>query len=279
MKPELRPGMSMAEYQAVKAVSASMIHALVDDCPLKAWFESPWNPGREQRKADFFDEGTALHFATLEPDLFDQLVVEVPFDEYRTKEAKALRDEAYAAGRTPLKPAQMAMVHAMSLAIKAHPEAQALFDAGGYPECSYFWETEGILCKARADFLSPVVILDPKALASTHPRAVARRAFNDGWHVRSQWYLWGAQEAIGERPWPTRYIYLVVEKEPPHLVQLYEMESRAMDWGRQAIVRGLRLFRDCMERGVWPGYGSGIMPLSLPAWGEHQLAEQEMDAP
>jgi len=268
----------MAEYQAAKAVSAGMIATLINECPLRAWRDSPFNPYRpEPERAAYFDIGSAAHLAVLEPDKFKDGVVEVCALNYQTKAAREARDEAYAAGKIPLLLKEFGLVARMVDAIQTDPDTRFLLSGKGDAEVSLFWDWGGVPCKARPDWLGKKddgVILDLKTVASANPRAIARWAYNDAWHIRAAWYR-NAITFIKYRV--CRYVFVCVEKEPPHIVQHYELDPRALIWGEQAIVRGLRIFAECQKTGVWPSYAKGVQTLSLPVYAEHQLADIEQE--
>lgn len=272
---------SMAQYQALPALSASGINTLVNQCPAKFWHESPWNPAPPADNEIHFDIGTALHLAVLEPEQLAARVVLIELASFRTKEARAQRDEAYIAGKTPLRIQDWQAVLGMERAIADRPDISALFK-GGEAEATLTWNWFDVPCKARPDYLAPGkrdgyrIIVDAKTADSAQPDAVARKAFGEGWHIRDAWYREGA---TANSIIPERYVYVVVEKDPPHLIQAYEFDARAVEWGRTVIARGLKLFRECWERKTWPGYSDKtIAPLALPVWAEHQLADREQVA-
>lgn len=273
--------MPATEYHAIKALSASMAFAMVEQCPLKAWTASPFNPNAVVEHEPHFDIGTAAHLAVLEPHLFAERVVVIGPESldkngnYGTKEARQIRDDAYAMGLTPLKPAEADLVDRLQRAVLADPDASALF-RNGDPEVSLTWEWDGVPCKARPDFIMSVSnsLIDLKTAESAEPRSVSRKAFNEGWHVRAAWYLRGTRELIGTRP-PQHYWFVVVEKDPPHIVQVYEMDARALAWGEMIIGRALALFAECQRTGVWPRYRDKPSIIELPEWAEFQLADRE----
>ena len=144
----------------------------------------------------------------------------------------------------------------MARAIEAHPDVAALF-RGGEAEVTLTWDWGGVPAKARCDYLSAdrKTIVDAKTAESANPRAVSRKAFAEGWQLRAAWYLEAVALVTGVQP--NRYVFVVVEKSAPHLIQVYEMTPRALAWGQQLIVAALRKFRACMRAGIWPGYGAG----------------------
>ena len=267
--------MPAEEYHAIKALSAGMIWTMDSECPLKAWLASPWNETRRAVNAGHFDIGTAAHLAVLEPELLRNRVVTHEFDTYHTKESRAIRDDAYAVGMTPLKPAEWVTVQGIQDAVAVHPIAPTLFQ-NGMAEVSLTWEWDGMTCKARPDFLpaSNKYVLDLKTAATCNPRAISRKAATEGWHLRAAWYMAGVKEVTGTLP--DKYLFVVVEKDAPHLTEIFEMDQRALMYGDQIIMRTLKRTAECFRANHWPSYGDGaIKTIALPSWAEFERAERE----
>lgn len=269
--------LSSDAYHAIKALSAGMLWTLDTECPRKAWLGSPWNAERVGDTAAHFDIGTAAHLAVLEPHLLSERVELHGFDEYRTKESRDIRDAAYIAGKTPLKPKEWDIVSGVQQAIQRHPLARELFRSGD-AEASLTWDWNGVKCKCRPDQLSDDrrVVLDLKTAESVNPRSISKAVENYGWFVRTAWYLAGIEAATGVRP--DHYYYVVVEKNAPHIVEIFEVEDGALMQGEQIIMRGMKVFRECMERGVWPTYSGsepGVIRITRPSWAQFQFADRE----
>ena len=56
--PGIYPGLPMAEYLAIPALSAGILRTLVDRCPRAAWYESWLNPERARTDSPATDLGT-----------------------------------------------------------------------------------------------------------------------------------------------------------------------------------------------------------------------------
>jgi hypothetical protein len=268
---------TMQEYHALKALSASGIDTLANDCPWRYFQQSPWNPAFVPETANHFDIGTAAHLAVLEPEQYAERVVEIAAEDYKTKLARELRDGAYAAGKTPILDKEKPIIGKIAEAI--FDQAGSKF-TGGEAEVSLTWDWDGVPCKARPDYLIPErgLIVDLKTTTTCNPRAIARKAFNEGWPSRVVWYKEAALMTEARRgDWwrRPRYIFVVVEVKPPHLIQLFELDERAEAWGQQIVRRGMRLFRECMAKDEWPAYGDGVQKLGLPDFAEYQLADRE----
>lgn len=271
---EIVRGMLAAEYHAAPALSASGAWILADECPAIYWHTSPFNPLRaEGEKSKPMDIGTALHLAVLEPDLYAERTVIVPADDWRTKDAREVRELAHGAQRTPLLTKDHDLVMRLRRALLANEFVADLLD-GAETEISYFWDAEGVSCKARADLISRDghAFGDLKASASASPAFFQRQAFNAGHFLRSVWYADGWEGVTGQR---ADYWYIVVAREAPHLITLARLDDQAIAWGRLTIRRAIELFRRCRDRGEWPAYCDGPVSLSLPTWAEYQLADHE----
>lgn len=266
---------SAPEYHAIKALSAGMVWTFDSECPLKAWLKSPWNPDRQPENSAHFDIGTAAHLAVLEPNLLAERVMVHEFSAYRSNAAKATRDEARDAGKIPLRADEWVVVEGIQKALKRHPIARRLFRDGS-AEISLTWDWNGVPCKCRPDYLAAdhSYVVDLKTAISAHPKAVARKALNEGWFVRASWYLPGIRDVTGDLP--EKYLFVVVEKEAPHLIEVFELDTRALIYGEQIIGRTMRQVTECLASDIWPSYGTdGITEISLPRWSEFDRAERE----
>ena len=65
---------------------------------------------------------------------------------------------------------------------------------------------------------------------------------------------------------------MLVEKTEPYLVSVVALDVEAINIGRQLNDRAKRIYRECLESGVWPGYPSAEL-ISLPMWAIYQTEE------
>ena len=70
------------------------------------------------------------------------------------------------------------------------------------------------------------------------------------------------------------FIFVNVEKNAPYLVSVVELDSDAFEMGHQMIERGVRIHKECMESGRWPGYLTQAIA-SLPPWAYSRIEELE----
>jgi hypothetical protein len=289
---KLAPGlheMSAEAYQDLPALNASGARTIVEHCALKYWHDSPLNPDHVPEHKHEFDVGTAAHLAVLEPDRFRDSTVIVEAkkkdgslaEDYRTDAAQQIRDAAYLAGKTPLFARQVEQVMAIRKAVLAHPVAANAF-TDGVAEQTFIWRDPetNIPCKARADWLrsGDRYIANLKTTTNAGPRAFPRTAWGLGYHVSAAWYMDGFKLATGhelEAHW-----FVAVEREPPHLIAVYQFDERAIEWGRLIYRQALAMLAQCIAKDECPGYREPpydkdrAFTIALPSFAEYQLQER-----
>src|SRR3990167_5327922 len=93
------------------SLSCSIAELFITACPALARFNHPrLNPGYQPEHEEKFDLGSAAHAMTLNDDRAFEIIDAA---DWRTKEAKAQRDAARAAGKIPLLTAQYERTRAM----------------------------------------------------------------------------------------------------------------------------------------------------------------------
>jgi hypothetical protein len=292
MKPGIYPGLSMAEYLAMPAVSASLLQTAIDECPRAAWHRSWMNP---HARADASDEaqsaGTVAHGILLEGSTANVVVVDAK--DWRTNTAKEARDAAIAAKKTAILPHQMKVVEAMVAAARefidslrlAPPEdlARSVWAAfqpgGGESEVTMVCEDDGVLCRIRPDRISldRTLITDYKTCGSTaEPDTWGRtQMVRMGFYTSGAFYRRVVKKLCGVTP---AYVFLVQEQAAPYLCSLVGMNSDAEDLGDRKVSRGMSTWRACMTSGNWPAYPARVVYPELPAWEFTREEEGEVRA-
>lgn len=250
------------------ALSSSGARKLLPpSCPAKF----RWAMDHPQPSNSTFDMGSAAHCLVLGAG--PKLVVVDALD-WRTNDAKAQRDAAYADGATPLLRAEAAVVYGMADAIRRHPIASVLFDPEhGKPEQSLFWEDQrtGVRRKARFDWLPErradgrLILSDYKTCRDAEPQGLRRSIANFSYHLQAHWYSEGAATLTDG---PVAFLFVFQEKDPPYLVTIVELDHIAMAVAERKNRQAIDIFQHCTETDTWPGYSDGIELLALPRWAE-----------
>lgn len=271
MKPSIISHQPAEMYHAIKALSASGAWALTYKCPALFWHDSPWNDDRPPEKNPVFDIGTAAHLAILEPSLLADRVAIVDAADWRTNAAKDARDLAYRSGLVPLLLADWRLVETMATVLRSDRRAAELLE-GADTEVSFYWEDGPVDCKARADVVTAGrrIIADIKTATTASPAFFQRQAGNLGYDMRADWYRagWRLASQLGEYP---AYKFIVIAKDPPHLVEVYELSEEDIETAHAINRRAVALFAECQESGEWPSYGRGReIKVPLANWTKYQ---------
>lgn len=235
-----------------------------------------WERNNPPEPKQVFDLGNAAHDTLLGggPEI---VVIDAP--DWRTKRAQDAAKEARARGAVPILPDDRQQIDDMVASVRAHPFAGALFEDGsGTPEASLFWvdERTGIWRRARLDWLSNqtgrrLIVPDLKTCKSAQRDEFAKSAANYGYAQQAAYYLDGVRALeLGDDP---VFLFVAVEKTPPYLVNVIQLDVNAMRIGASLNRQAIDVFAECTSAGVWPGYSNDVELASLPVWYERAHEE------
>lgn len=193
---------------------------------------------------DAFDFGSVVHGLVLGAGDFEVL----DFPNYRTKLAKAARDEARARGVAPVLPHKLAEAEAMRDAVMANETAAELLSVG-QPEMS-MWATDpdtGVLMRGRVDWLREITV-DLKTTGSS---------VDD--FMETVWnYHYGFQFAYYVKILALNGVFqgppawIVAGKREPYECAVYTIDPDYLRRCMKDVDRALHLYAHCVETGTWP---------------------------
>ena len=263
------------------SLSSSGAKLILNQSPFHFWHDSALNPDRPREDdAPHFSVGKAAHdMLLLEARWADAYhVLPDGFNSAHSKkwaDAIAERDAAEESGMCVLRFQDMQVVDRVVSAIRRNAFAiNAL--TNGESEVTLAWQDHkrGVWLRARPDFLpnsirigSRVMILpDLKFMAGSQcdPIGFGRAIANFGYHQSLAFYADGIKAVFDRKP--THFLLVVVEKDAPHSVSLYEVPAEDIERGRWLNRKAIDLFADCLERDRWPGYADEPRQVGLPAW-------------
>ena len=270
VSPDEPTPMENAEYHRHTAVSKSHLD-LVARSPLHYWARYV-DPNRvEPEPTPAMLMGTAVHTHVLELDAWDSRYVAAPESiDRRTKAGKEAwaAFEAEAAGRTVISRADADLVMAIGRAVHGHPAAAALLSWKGQAETTHMWidQATGLECKCRPDWLlnDGSIVVDLKTTEDASPAGFRKSIASWRYHVQAAWYLHGLEQATGKCP--DQFIFICVEKKPPHAVAVYAADAEMVAAGAEAAARDLDVLATCKQANAWPSYSEQIEVISLPGW-------------
>lgn len=291
-------GVPFSDYLRLPALSCDVIGKMIDECPAAAWYDSYLNPAaREPDDTEATDIGTIGHALLLEGSM-ENVVVLNPADYpnangkgfatgWTNKAIREARDAARAMGKTPIlieKAADVAAMHASATKFIAslqqdEPAIWAAFHpSGGDSEVTVLWNDGGVPCRMRPDRINAPrdLIIDPKFTGrSADPDSWSRTQIGPmGYARRAAWYQRGLQTLFPGSRAPD-YIFLVVQTYKPYLCSLVGVDPVGLEIAHNEIERGLRAWRACEKRGVWPGYPTLVCYAETPAWAIAQAQERQ----
>lgn len=165
-------------------------------------------------------------------------------------------------------------VVAMRSAVMQHPAARSLLRQQGVAERSVYWtdpET-GVLCRCRPDWWVPSkgLLVDVKTTDDASPEAFGRSIMKFSYHRQHPYYVDGCNKAIEQAgiDWPEQryFVFVVVEKAPPHNVAVYTLDDDSIAIGATECREALNTYAECQASGDWPAYSPRVETVSLPEW-------------
>lgn len=203
-----------------------------------------------------------------------------PFDDYKTKDARAWRDDVVMRGKIPIKDQDLDAAVSMADAILARvaeiPGAERAFTDGD-PETVVIWrDILGPLCRARPDWLDLAggAIYDLKTTGNgLGDRSLnARIASEDtAFDMRAAFYLRGIERLFPEEAGRIAYRWIFVESEAPFEVRVFEMDGDTRANGDRKARAAIEKWRECLKENCWPGYPRKIEWPECPDWALEEM--------
>lgn len=226
-----------------------------------------------------YDIGTAAHLLVLGvgPEL-----IEVEHDSWRTNASKDAAEAARADGAVPLLTKDYERVHAMAAALREHEGAARLLAAGtGLPEQTLVWRDPAteVWCRARPDWLPHwltadhrQIVFDYKTAAAADVESFEKAIATYGYHQQADWYLDGlVHTGLAADRAHTAFVFIVQEKEPPYLPNIFEIDIAALQRGAAQNHYARAIYAACTAANRWPGYADDIQLAALPRYAELRI--------
>jgi hypothetical protein len=269
--------MPEAEYHAQPALGSTSIKWLLKSpAKYRQYISEPEKPKAE------YDLGSLVHSRVLgvgaQIAVYPEEIL-ASNGAASTSAAKAWALEQREAGMIPMKADAATDVHNMSEAVLAHRGARQILEAAPGREVSLFATdpATGVDVKARFDIYGDKDCADLKSALDASPDGFMRAVWKLRYDVQQEHYL-KVRELLGKgRP---RFRFIVVENTAPFLVGVYELDEQWQEIGDVWATAARRIYRECTDAGIWPGYGNETHQLHPPVGliYEHQdrFESQEM---
>lgn len=142
-------------------------------------------------------------------------------------------------------------------------------------ELRWIDEETGIPCLAYLDGIGKDITAELKTAKDASQTSFMRDAFNFGYHFQTGIYKIGQAST---NCLTKNYRYIVVEKELPFAVAIYEPTKDYVEAGKKIFRKVLKDFKYCMDNdlfesgyGFWAGNDEKVLSLDLPPWSKKQF--------
>ena len=215
-------------------------------------------PSEEPTEAQKF--GSLLHAALLTPDKLDVAVKPEGLD-MRTKTGKEWAESN--SGKNIINSDQKTMIDRCIENVWKHPFASRLMKSSDLERSLFAEDSHGTHRKGRLDILprGGNIVADLKTCQSAAPDEFEKSIYNYRYGVQSAYYLDLCELCGMERE---KFVFICVEKSPPYLVAVYELDPDVVEFGRKLYQRDLTILRHCRETNTWPGYPVDVTRVGVP---------------
>lgn len=230
---------------------------------------------RVRSDSDSMDGGSLLHMLVLGS---GPEIVQVEFDDWRTKAAREAREEARAAGKLPI------------LACKIEPAREAADRMRkSFPvdlekcktEATGIWKSGEATCRMRLDAwcADELTIVDLKTTEDANTAASGSYVVRFGIDVQAAAYLDGIQSILPQYAGKVRFLLHFCEPVAPFAYVTAELSGELLSIGEAKWKRAKAQWSACMANGIWPGpMMIGPRRIEAPAWAMSQELEKQIDA-
>lgn len=263
--------LSAAEYFAdpceQPSLSASIAHEIDHRSALHAYSRHPRLGGVPRADTKSFDMGTLAH-ALLLGEGKDVAVVDA--DDWRTKAAQILRNEARAAGKVPILCAEYEAAEKAADALRARfADFGIVLD--GDSEVTAFWGEDSddagpVQCRGMLDHIKLPVIYDLKSCRSAHPSACQKHSDSYGYAIQRAAYVSAIENNRPELAGRVDFIFVFFELEPPFAVTPVRLSGEFRELGERRWQRAVNVWGRCLRDNHWPGYVDKITDIHPPPW-------------
>jgi PDDEXK-like domain of unknown function (DUF3799) len=269
-----------AQYHAdpcwTPSLSASTAKTIILKSPAHACLEHPKLGGVSRETTDSMDKGTIIHELVMGK---GSGIVIVEADDFRTKAAQAIRDEAFAAGKTPVIAKKMEAYQ-----FAADKIICGITELIGRPiptqrEVCIEWEYKlvsgaMVLCRSMLDAvdLEAGFILDLKTCASAHQLDVERACCNMGYDIQGAAYEMALGGLKPELMGRIDIVFAFAETEGTFSVTPGRFSGPMKALGDSRWNRAAEKWNECLKSNKWPHYTSKVVTLYPPVY---EIAREE----
>jgi hypothetical protein len=218
--------------------------------------------------------GSAVHAIILEPHRVTGLSRGIPAgvlnkDGERRGKAWTEFKEQFGSDFVLMTQSDFDRIRRMVDSVWANRHARSLLEQPDrYPEHTIKWNdpATALKCKCRFDGWAEIPF-DIKTAQSAAPQDFAKSAATYGYHNQEAFYKAGAWSLTGEAK---DFPFIVVSKEPPHEVAVYQLDDDDVALGHKQNMQALEEISERLAENRWHApYEQTITTIELPKWAHH----------
>lgn len=209
-------------------------------------------------------------------------IVTIKADDFRTKDARAVRDAVTASGHVPILEKHLAdaseMVAAALSQLKNHEAKDALTDGDG--EVALIWQEGDMWFRCLVDWLhrDMLTVDDYKSGGvSVAPHTIGMRMVDQGWDIQGAMIERGLDVLDPKGAGRRTFRFIAQENSPPYALTVCQLSESVMTMGRKKLQAAVNIWRQCIETGDWPAYINRIVVPEYPGFRENQWLEREIN--
>jgi len=258
------------DYFKLEALSASGAKLLARS---PAHYKAAMEMQRTPTPAQIF--GTVVHAMILEPHKSHGSLFSVKELNWTTKEGKEEKAKLERIGLPIISVADLDKALRMRDSVWASKHAAEML-TGCKTEQQTTWTgyDAKVLCKGGIDGIGEHGIVDLKTTIDASPEAFARAIRSYGYYMQAAHYIDGVAETTGAI---APFTFIAVEKQQPYAVACYTLDQAALAAGWSAMNRIAKIYSDCINTNVWPGYEGKSVELSIPINLDTAVADLELE--
>lgn len=249
-------------------------HGLMEMLRSPAHYQHMRVTGVGRKPTPAMEFGTLFHFAVLEPEEFKRRARMEPECDKRTTKGKETYQQ-WLADCPPdaliVSPKNHDRLMGMLTKIEETTVAKNLIMGPGLREHSGYWidKETGVLCRIRPDLLtSDGELIDVKSTTDARPGPFSHDIAANEYDLQMAFYREGVFNITGKHP--TACTYFAVESDGSFGIGLHYASSEILARGERLFRKALSLYRDCLDKNVWPAYPDKITKIYLPDWARKQ---------
>ena len=264
------------------SLSSSIAKLLVERSPEHAFHAHPRlsGPQEESDPTRPKEIGTAAHKLLLDHGR-DLVVVEA--EAWTTKDAKAERAAAYAAGHCPILRPDLDKAEGIA--------GRALDRLAKIPGCEGFRSAPSEIVAIARDrsgawlriMMDRVEITDQGAIIwdvktgeqAAAPQGLGRRIEGMAMEVQAAFYVHVLGLLLPRLQGRILFRWAFIENDPPHAATVAEADAAGLHVGERKVALALHRWTASLRRGAWPGYPAQIIRAEYPEWAARKWAERE----